>query len=100
MDDDDPEVNDLMNGLIGIASGEITSGGKYGNGHPVCRRRRGWIGYGNLVRGGWLARGIGEGLFLNLYSPLSFFCMDSRVRPLVSGIINNTQSSCPTMHTV
>jgi hypothetical protein len=35
MDDDDPEVNDLMNGLIGTASGEITSGGKYGNGYSL-----------------------------------------------------------------
>ena len=35
MDDDDPEVNDVMNGLIGTASGEIVSGGQYGNGYSL-----------------------------------------------------------------
>jgi len=34
MDDDDVEVNDVMNGLIGTASGEITSG-KYGDGYSL-----------------------------------------------------------------
>jgi hypothetical protein len=31
MDDDDVEVHDVMNGLIGTASGEIVSGGQYGD---------------------------------------------------------------------
>jgi hypothetical protein len=33
MDDDDSEVNDVMNGLIGTAVGEIVSGGQYGDGY-------------------------------------------------------------------
>ena len=35
MDDDDPEVNDVMNGLIGTASGEIVSDGQYGDGYSL-----------------------------------------------------------------